>query len=126
LKTGCRVEARQLETSARLEALTGILSATAVRLLQLRGLARSEPTRPASDCLPASYVEALRGVQRVRPPAGWTIREFVRALARLGGFLGRKCDGEPGWQTIWEGWERLNWILRGYDLGRASQPPLNG
>ena len=126
LKTGCRVESRQLETSARLEALTGILSATAVRLLQLRGLARSEPTRPASDCLPASYVEALRGVQRVRPAAAWTIRDFVRALARLGGFLGRKSDGEPGWQTIWEGWGRLNWILRGYDLARATPPPLNG
>ena len=27
--------------------------------------------------------------------------------AMLGGFIGRKSDGEPGWQTLWRGWIRL-------------------
>jgi hypothetical protein len=28
----------------------------------------------------------------------------------VGGFLGRKGDGEPGWQTLWKGWvEVLQW-----------------
>ncbi|MBL7038905.1 MAG: hypothetical protein ISR77_09765, partial [Pirellulaceae bacterium] len=33
--------------------------------------------------------------------------------------LGRKSDGEPGWITIWRGWEKLNMLVRGAEL--ASQ-----
>jgi hypothetical protein len=36
-----------------------------------------------------------------------TLREAIRRGAGLGGFLGRKCDGEPGSQTSWLGLLRL-------------------
>jgi len=39
------------------------------------------------------------------------VRDFWRALARMGGFIGRKSDGEPGWQAIWKGYKRLQDIL---------------
>ncbi len=42
-----------------------------------------------------------------------TVRDFFRALAGPGGFLGRKGDGEPGWQTVWRGLETLLLFLRG-------------
>jgi hypothetical protein len=29
--------------------------------------------------------------------------EFWREVAKLGGFLARRRDGEPGWQTLWRG-----------------------
>lgn len=29
------------------------------------------------------------------------------------GFLGRKSDGNPGWQTIWKGWLRIQDMLEG-------------
>ncbi|MCA8995293.1 MAG: hypothetical protein KDA88_25195 [Planctomycetaceae bacterium] len=45
-----------------------------------------------------------------------TISQFVRHLAGLGGHLGRKCDGRPGWITLWRGLEKLLLILRGTDL----------
>ncbi len=41
-----------------------------------------------------------------------TIRDFMRGVAMLGGFLARKCDGEPGWITIWRGVKELLIILR--------------
>ena len=44
-----------------------------------------------------------------------TVREFLRAIAGLGGHLGRKGDGEPGWITIWRGFEKLMLIARGAD-----------
>ena len=50
------------------------------------------------------------------PAQGWTNRNFVRALARLGGFLGRTGDGEPGWQTIWRGWQVLHERVQGFML----------
>ena len=48
---------------------------------------------------------------RVKPP---TLREAVRMIAQLGGFLGRKCDGEPGPQTLWRGLRRLHDIVQGW------------
>jgi Transposase Tn5 dimerisation domain len=36
-----------------------------------------------------------------------TVRQAVRWIAQLGGFLARKGDGEPGITTIWRGWSRL-------------------
>lgn len=36
-----------------------------------------------------------------------TVEIATRALARLGGFLGRKNDGEPGIISIWRGWNKV-------------------
>jgi hypothetical protein len=106
LKTGCQVEHRQYETSAALEAITGLLAIVAVRLLQLRSVARTDPQRPAEEVVPRSWVNVLQVVRR-RPRQQWTVRQFFRELAGLGGFLGRKHDGEPGWLTIWRGFDNL-------------------
>jgi len=113
LKTGCRLEERQYRTNRRLEAVTGVLSILAVRLLQLRTTARTDPQRPAEHVVPRRWLEMLRAVQKGRHRTITTIYEFYRALARLGGFLARKSDGEPGWFTLWQGFEKLHLLLRG-------------
>jgi hypothetical protein len=46
----------------------------------------------------------------------WTIHEFWREVAKLGGFLGRKSDGDPGWQTLWRGWQKLDLMTLGARL----------
>jgi hypothetical protein len=112
LKTGCRVEARQYERADRLAAVIGLLSVVAVRLLQLKLVARKEPERPAAEVVPKSWLETLRAVTKTRKPIN-TVREFFRGLAMFGGFLGRKGDGEPGWQTIWAGLDKLLLCVRG-------------
>jgi hypothetical protein len=122
LKTGCQVEGRQLKTSARLEALTGLLSVVAVRLLQLKEVARREPTRGALELIPRPYVELVCRARGRRDAERWTARDFFRGVAGLGGFLGRKGDGEPGWMTIWRGWQVLHWMLQGAQL--AAQPAM--
>ena len=105
------MEERQYATSKRLEALTGLLSVVAVRLLQLRGVARAEPERSAIQVVPAIWLKALRSLRRQLPEA-CTIRAFYRNLAGLGGFLGRKHDGEPGWITLWRGFKQLALAVR--------------
>ena len=45
-----------------------------------------------------------------------TVYTFFRELAKLGGFLGRTGDGEPGWQTIWRGYQKLQMLLDGMRL----------
>jgi hypothetical protein len=112
LKTGCRLESRQYETARRLEAITGVLSILAVRLLQLKMIARDEPQRPAKQVVPQKWISMLQCLRK-RSAESWTIREFYREMAKLGGFLGRKSDGEPGWITLWRGFEKLHLCLRG-------------
>jgi len=118
-KTGCRVEKRQYETAERLERVAGLLSIIAVRLLQMRTAARDTPTRPAHEVAPQKWIAMLRAVRRIPASRELTIRDFVRQLAGLGGHMLRKCDGEPGWITLWRGYEKLQLLLRGADaLGK--------
>jgi hypothetical protein len=114
LKTGCAIEQRQLQSAQGLLALLGFLALVAVRLLQLRTVARTAPETPANQAVEPELVATV-----VRFRGGWADRmtagQFWRAVAGLGGFLGRKGDGDPGWQTLWRGWLRLQdlcWGLR--------------
>ena len=106
LKTGCRVEQREYQYADRLEAVIGLLSIVSVRLLHLKTISRQEPERLAKGVVPTEWLTTLPLVLK-RPRSLNTVREFVHALAGLGGFLGRKSDGEPGWQTIWHGLSTL-------------------
>ncbi len=113
LKTGCRIEERLYETAPRWENVTALLSIIAVRLLQLKTIAIKEPNRPAASVVPPSWLRMLTAIRgRKRKPIV-TARDFLRALAGLGGHLGRKHDGEPGWLTIWRGLDKLLLLLRG-------------
>ena len=116
LKSGCRVEERQLESADRLGPLIGMLTAVAVRLLQLKNNARLTPDRPATECAPRELVETVARLTGVADAAALTVRRFTHAVAKLGGFLGRKRDGEPGWRTLWQGWHELSLIHAGYEL----------
>ncbi len=109
IKTGCATESRQLKAAGRLEALVGLTSVIAIRLLQLKSLARTNPEVPAQRVVPRVWLRMLKlarpGLNRVHD---LTVGQFYREVAKLGGFLGRKSDGDPGWITIWRGWEKLN------------------
>jgi Transposase DNA-binding/Transposase Tn5 dimerisation domain len=120
LKTGCRIESRQLEEAARLKTLLGILSVVAVRLLQLKHQAKVNPDAPATTLVPAPYVKTLAAHLQT-PVSKMTMSCFWRETARLGGFLGRKGDGDPGWLTLWRGWEHLEILAAGVELGRGMK-----
>ena len=116
LKTGLQIEERQYESADRLRPVIGVICVQAVRLLQLRNVATQAPETPAQKLVPHEWLEVLRKVLR-HPRAVNTVRDFMRSVASLGGFLGRKSDGEPGWKTIWRGLETLLVALRGYRAG---------
>jgi len=115
LKTGCRVEQRQLQSYEGLRRLLGLLAPTAVRLLQLRACARQSPTLPASQTLPADVVQVVAAKAEV-PAAQLTTQECWHTIARFGGYLGRKGDGPPGWKTLWRGWLYIQTLLEGVHL----------
>jgi hypothetical protein len=129
LKTGCRITARQLKSPGRLEAMVGLMSVVAVRLLQLKSVARTDPDRPAQRVVPRLWLAMLKAARKnLHRVHDMTVGEFYREVAKLGGFLGRKSDGEPGWITIWRGWEKLNTLVRAAELAAqlGLRPMRNG
>lgn len=115
LKSGCRIEYRQLQTVDGLMRLLGLLSPLAVRLLQVRALAREEPERPAHEVIEPLLL-AVVAERSGHSPATMTVGTFWTEVARLGGYLARSHDGPPGWRTIWKGWLSLQTLLEGIHL----------
>jgi hypothetical protein len=114
LKTGLGAEKLQLQTAARLFAAVALLSVVALALVDLREKSRLEPDLPAEAAgLTATELRVLRHQYR-RPLA--TVREVYLALAALGGHLGRKGDGPPGWHTLWLGRRSLRLLVEGVNM----------
>jgi hypothetical protein len=108
LKSGCEIEDLQLETADRLERALAFYSIVATRLLWLSYGSRSEPDAPCTVALEEGewrVLSVMSGKKNLRHPP--TLRDAVHMIARLGGFMGRKLDGEPGVKTLWYGWRRL-------------------
>ena len=110
LKSGCGVEKRQLQEADRLEACLAIDLVVAWRIYYLNKLGRETPDVPCSVVFEEAEWKALTvftSKDRVAPATPPSLRVALRLVAGLGGFLGRKCDGEPGTQTLWIGLQRL-------------------
>jgi hypothetical protein len=120
-KNGCSEEDRRFETAERMETCLAVLSVVAVRIFQLRCALHNQPDEPAEQVATAAEIEVVRQWTG-SPSRRMTIREFVRGVAKLGGFLGRKHDGEPGVRALWRGYQRLQDMLVGLQLrGSAAK-----
>ncbi len=119
LKSGCHLEQAHVREERSLENLLAICSPIAVRLLHLRELARQHPDEPALMWVTPQEVQVVAAQARV-PVEAMTVRQLVRQVAQLGGFLGRTSDGEPGWQTLWQGWMRVRWMVAGMQLASPA------
>jgi hypothetical protein len=116
LKTGCNIEGHALRTAARLEAMIGVVVVIGIRLLSLKMEARNAPETPARKHVPTTWLTALKGLRKRVQLTELTVYQFFRELARVGGFLARKGDGEPGWQTIWYGYQKLQMVVTGIEI----------
>lgn len=127
LKSGCRIEERQLATASRLENCLAIDMVVAWRILYLTRLGRETPDLPCTVYFDDIQWQALYGfihrdpIPPAQPP---TLRQAIRLVASLGGFLGRKGDGEPGTKSIWLGLQRLDDIAAAWTVFSAwPRPP---
>ena len=121
LKSGAKVEESQLEAAYRLETLIAVLALVAVRLLNTRLLARACPDQALDKDQVGEEGLQILANKFGKPKGGWTQGNFWLAVARLGGFIGRKSDGRPGWLTIWRGWQRLMWMCAGLESIKQPQ-----
>ena len=122
LKSGCRIEQLQLETAERLLNALATYSIVAWRLMWLTYAARLSPDDSCETVLQRAEWKLLRRKfepknRSQRPPS---IRQAVRWIAQLGGFLARKGDGEPGLKTLWRGIGVLHHLLEGAQLAAKT------
>ena len=111
LKSGCRIEQRQLGAADRIEACLAIDLVVAWRIFHLAKLGRETPDVPCTVYFEDAQWKALvayitrNPVPPAQPPS---LREAMRMVATIGGFLGRKSDGEPGTKSLWLGLQHLD------------------
>lgn len=126
LKSGCRIEMRQLESLERLERLLTVYAVIAWRILYATLLARLVPDMACTAVLQDDEWEALYcRIHRtpVPPATAPPLRQAIRWIARLGGFLGRTGDGEPGSKTLWQGFQELIPMTEMYRIMKPHLQP---
>lgn len=99
LKTGCKIEERQLTTRSQLEKLLAVFSVIVVHLLLLRFLASKTQNNNADIGLTEIQQQILR-TKFPKESQEFCAQNVLVLIARMGGFLGRKSDGVPGWLTL--------------------------
>jgi hypothetical protein len=126
LKSGCKVKDRQLEDADRLQSCLAIDLVVAWRIFYLTMLGRETPNAPCSVFFEEAEWKALvayRTGNPIPPETAPTLREAIRMIAQIGGFQGRKSDGEPGTVTIWRGITALDFITSTWIvMARQKQP----
>ncbi len=108
LKTGCRVERIQLKDGQAVIKALMIYAVIAWRILYLTHLGRQCPDLPCGCVFEeAEWKSACAVVKRKKEAGEPSLSEFIGIIGKLGGHLGRKSDGAPGPQSIWQGLTRV-------------------
>lgn len=115
LKTGCNIENRNFSNKNKIENVLGILSPIACKLLCIKHISKANPNKLAKEYIDKSLLLVLTKYKKLSFDT-ITIKEFYHNVANLGGFLMRKHDGNPGWITLWRGWNTLLIMLKGVKL----------
>lgn len=112
LKQGVKAERLQFDELSRLKGALSLCSIVAVRLLRLTLGARARPDESPSEVLEKEFIEVIEiwGKGPVK-----TLSDLVRAIARLGGHLGK---GPPGPLPLWHGMMRLGMMVEGFRLAK--------
>ena len=104
-------------------AATALLSVVAARVLALREQTRINQQAPASKAgLSQVELKVLRA--RFAKRAIKTVGDVALAVGKLGGHLNRKCDGMPGWKTLWLGFLILDQLVTGYEIAQKPRAKI--
>lgn len=134
LKSGLKIEERQLGSADRIEACLAIDLVVAWRVFHLAKLGRETPDLPCTVFFEEAEWKALTMfVDKTPKPPDQppNLHTAMRMVASLGGFLGRKGDGEPGTKSLWLGLQRLDdikevWLFMAHQFApQLLAPPVS-
>ena len=117
LKSGCMVEKLQFESFKAISNCIALYMIVAGRILYLTTMGRTDPNMPC-DCV--FEVEEWQSVyvlvtQKPPPKEPPKLKDVILMIAQLGGFLGRKNDGNPGPQVMWLGLQTMRDITLAWE-----------
>jgi hypothetical protein len=121
LKEGCRLERLQLGNIQGLQTALALYMVIAWLINRLMRLGRALPDLPADllfedDEWRAAFILNKKAALKTVP----ALNTVIRLIAQLGGFLGRKSDGEPGAKTIWLGMRDVAVFVQGARFAREN------
>jgi hypothetical protein len=120
LKSGCRIEDARLQTAQRLTNLIAVFCVIAWRVFWLTMVNRTNPRTAADKVFTDTELMILNHLSDdPERPSCKNVAHYVRAVAKLGGYLARKNDGPPGNAVLWRGLARLTDIHLGFTLQQS-------
>ena len=118
LKQGCKVQALRLESDKRLHNGIALYLIVSWRLHNMTMMSREFSKYPCTKIFTDKEWKSIYiWRNKTKPPKKIpSIRDIVRLLAQIGGFLARKGDGEPGVKTLWTGFQRLETYMEAMEI----------
>jgi Transposase DNA-binding/Transposase Tn5 dimerisation domain len=116
-KNGCKIEELQLEEVDHLQNALAVYSIVAWKLMWIKYASEDNPDASCDIVLQKCEWQALYCVANkthTPPELPPSLGDAVLMIAKMGGFLARKCDGKPGVEVIWRGLRRLYDISLGW------------
>ncbi len=123
LKSGCTVEKLQFETLRATQNCIALYLIIAWRILYLTFLGRHCPEMDCSQLFEEEEWQSVYMIVTRKPPPSKppSLNDMIRMIARLGGFLGRKSDGEPGPRVMWIGMQRMRDFTLAWEVFRPNK-----
>jgi hypothetical protein len=119
LKTGCALQQRQLETSKTILNAFALYIPVAWALLRMRALSRLPNKAPIARVLTKAQIQILKKETGIPLRANSSAADAYTAVARLGGHI--KSNGQPGWQVLSRGYERLLLLETGFRIAKDKR-----
>ena len=125
LKSGCKVEDCRLNHLDKQRRFLSLMSIIAFRIYWITWIGRLASDQDCRVILSEPEWKILychRHKTRKLPTTPPSVQDSIRWIAMLGGFLGRKHDGDPGPIVIWRGMQRLSQMTQVWDLVQVDDP----
>lgn len=120
LKSGCNILDHQNQTAEALLRAIAIDAVIAWRIMLLSLLGREVPELPCDILFDRYECRVLELLSKKKTESKLSLGEAITLIARLGGYLNRKCDGPPGFETLWKGYTRFSGMAEILRLQEAA------
>ena len=110
----------QLDAYPKLERAIALYLVVAWRIGHLMRLGRTHPEVDAGIAFEPDEIRVAYALHGKRPPPKPKVNQVLRLIAMLGGFIGRKGDGEPGVKSIWLGLQKIRTVIQALPLIEAG------
>ena len=122
LKTGCRIEELRLATADRLANCIALCCVVAWRVSWLTMLRREKPNAsPSAIFTDTEQILLESSTPERKRKVTHNLDFYVRAVARLGGYLDRTSNPPPGTTVIWRGFSRLADLVEGTRIAKSMK-----